>query len=173
LFGGGSGNGEDSKSSQATVPAASAIAASDQAKNYCAGNSQDKLLLVSISQRHMWACEQHKTVHDAPVITGMSAYAATVTPTGTYHIYGKQKDTILTGSDDAGSWRDPVSYWMPFLDNQHGTYGFHDATWRPDNEFGNVSPTASNASHGCVELPLSDAAWIYAWAPTGTTVTVQ
>jgi lipoprotein-anchoring transpeptidase ErfK/SrfK len=62
---------------------------------------------------------------------------------------------------------------MPFLNNQHGTYGFHDATWRPDNEFGTVSPDSSEASHGCVELPLATSAWLYAWAPVGTTVTIQ
>lgn len=49
-------------------------------------------------------------------------------PICSYHVYGKQKDTVLTGSDASGSWNDPVSYWMPFLNNQYGTYGFHDAT---------------------------------------------
>ncbi|MGH7194071.1 MAG: L,D-transpeptidase family protein, partial [Candidatus Saccharimonadales bacterium] len=53
------------------------------------------------------------------------------------------------------------------------TYGFHDATWRPNSEFGKVSPDSSNASHGCVELPLSTAAWLYGWAGIGTTVRIE
>jgi lipoprotein-anchoring transpeptidase ErfK/SrfK len=156
-----------------TAPAAAAVATAAKPADRCAGNSRAKLALVSISQRHMWGCEQGKTVYDAPVITGMSAHASTVTPAGTYQIYGKQRDTVLTGSDETGSWNDPVSYWMPFLDNQYGTYGFHDATWRPGSEFGNVSPDSSDASHGCVELPLEAAAWLNGWAGIGTTVKIE
>lgn len=157
----------------APAPAAAVVAAPVKTANNCAGNDLDKLVLVSISQRHMWACEHAKAVYDSPVITGMSAYAATVTPAGTYHIYGKQKDTVLTGSDVTGSWNDPVSYWLPFLDNQYGTYGFHDATWRDSNAFGNISPESSDASHGCVELPLAASAWLYSWSAVGTAVTIK
>lgn len=157
----------------APAPAAAVVAAPAKAADECAGNTLGKLVLVSISQRHMWACEEHKTVYDSPVITGMSAYAATVTPVGTYHIYGKQTHTTLTGSDVTGSWNDPVSYWMPFLSNQYGTYGFHDATWRSPDAFGKTSPESSDASHGCVELPLDSSKWLYGWAAVGTTVTIK
>ncbi len=68
---------------------------------------------------------------------------------------------------------DPVHYWMPFLQNKHGIYGFHDATWRSNNDFGNIDPNSKKASHGCVELPLNASSWIYNWAPVGTTVTIK
>jgi lipoprotein-anchoring transpeptidase ErfK/SrfK len=103
----------------------------------------------------------------------MENLAADLTPTGTYHIQSKQTDLYLNGSDDTGSWHDHVYYWMPFLNNQYGTYGFHDATWRSDGDFGNIDPYSSNASHGCVELPLATAKWIYGWAPIGTQLTIQ
>jgi lipoprotein-anchoring transpeptidase ErfK/SrfK len=103
----------------------------------------------------------------------MEFLPADLTPRGTYHIYAKQTDTTLTGSDSTGSWNDPVKYWMPFLDNEHGTYGFHDATWRDNNEFGNVDPNSKDASHGCIELPLGASQWLYEWSPVGTTVTVK
>jgi L,D-transpeptidase-like protein len=170
-----SGSQSNTQRSSSTAPssAAAVVAAPSKTANECAGNGLAKLALVSISRRHMWACEGAKTIYDSPVITGMSAYAATVTPVGTYHIYGKQTDTTLTGSDVTGSWNDPVSYWMPFLQNQYGIYGFHDATWRPNDAFGQVSPDSSDASHGCVELPLATSAWLYSWAPVGTTVTIR
>lgn len=153
--------------------AAAVVAAPITSRDACDGNNLDKLILVSINQRHLWACNGSKSAYDTPVITGMSAYASTVTPAGTYHIYGKQTDTTLTGSDQTGSWNDPVSYWMPFLDNQYGTYGFHDATWRNSSEFGNVSADSSKASHGCVELPLGASKWLYNWSAVGTTVTIK
>ncbi len=162
-----------SQKTAAPAPAAAVVTAPVKAANNCADNTLDKLVLVSVSQRHLWGCEQGKTVYDSPVITGITTHDSTLTPPGTYSIYGKQKDTRLTGSDVVGSWDYPVSYWMPFLSNQYGIYGFHDATWRPDSEFGNVSPDSSNASHGCVELPLASMAWLYNWAPTGTTVTIK
>lgn len=141
--------------------------------NPCVGGSLDKYIVVSISHRHLWACQVHQLVYDTPVITGMSQYASTVTPTGTFHIAAKQTNTTLTGSDEAGSWNDPVHYWMPWLTNQYGEYGFHDATWRPGNPFGKIDPSSSDASHGCVELPLAAAAWIFNWAPVGTTVAIE
>lgn len=169
--------GDSPKKSTAGQPqsqkAAPAAVAPAQPKDKCAGNTLSRLVLVSVSQRHMWACEKSKAVHDSPVITGMIAHESTLTPPGTYHIYGKQTDTRLTGADETGTWDRPVDYWMPFLDNQHGTYGFHDATWRPNDEFGKVDPASGEASHGCVELPLASMKWLYQWALVGTIVTVE
>lgn len=157
---------EPTKASQAAIVA--------PPTNHCAGNGYDKFIKISISKRRMWACEKYKKVYEAPVITGIEKFDSTRTPVGTYKIYAKQTDTVLTGSDEVGSWRRPVDYWMPFLDNQYGTYGFHDATWRKDAEFGKVDPYNSNdASHGCVELPHAAQAWLYEWAPVGTTLSVE
>lgn len=149
-----------------------ALAVADGPKQ-CAGNSLDKLVIVSVGERHMWVCVRHKVVYDSPVVTGQEAYAATLTPRGTYRITSKQTETKLTGADAAGSWNVHVHYWMPFLHNKHGIYGFHDATWRPANAFGNISPHSKQASHGCVELPLNASNWLYNWASVGTTVTIK
>lgn len=143
-------------------------------ENNCAGNTIDKLVLVSISKRHAWACEKDKQVNDSAVITGMESIESTKTPVGTFKIYGKVKDTVLSGTDPTtGQWREPVSYWMPYHDNQYGTYGFHDAPWRQSSEFGNIDPNSMNGSHGCVQLPANMAKWVYEWAEIGTTVTVK
>lgn len=143
------------------------------APNPCANNTLDELVLVSVSARHLWACNQTTMVYNSPVVTGDEENADTITPIGTYHIHGKERNVTLTGSDSNGSWNDPVSYWMPFLYNQYGAYGLHDATWRSPSDFGNIAPDSSNASHGCVELPLATAAWLYNWTVVGTTVTIE
>jgi lipoprotein-anchoring transpeptidase ErfK/SrfK len=141
--------------------------------NACASNTLDQRVIVSITERHLWACDQTSVVYDSPVVTGISYLAADVTPTGNYHVYAKETDKHLIGSDSTGSWDDYVYYWMPFLTNQYGVYGFHDATWRPANAFGNIDPDSSNASHGCVELPLATAKWLFNWVNVGTTVTIN
>lgn len=140
--------------------------------NYCKSNKLSQLIVVSISKRHLWVCNKMTQIYGSPVVTGMENLPADLTPTGTYKIYAKETNLTLTGSDSTGSWNDPVNYWMPFFDNQYGTYGFHDATWRPDSAFGSISPYSNQASHGCVELPLSSAKWLYNWSNVGTTVTV-
>lgn len=154
-----------------TTPAAAAVTPAPV--NNCAGNTLNELILVSISQRHLWACDQSTQVYDSPVVTGISYLAADLTPTGTYHIYAKETDQHLIGQDSTGSWDDFVYYWMPFLRNQYGIYGLHDATWRSPSDFGNISPDSPDASHGCVELPLATAKWLYDWSYIGTTVTIE
>ena len=145
----------------------------DSTVNYCQSNSLPKDILVSISKRHMWACAGSKTVYDSAEVTGYQNDPTDMTPTGTYKNFTKEAGVTLKGSDNTGSWSDPVSYWMPFLENQYGTYGFHDATWRANTDFGSISPDSKSASHGCVEMPLAASKWLYNWAQTGTQVTVS
>lgn len=164
-----------SQNSSTTKMASPAVA---PARNYCAGNALSQLILVSISKQHLWACNGSTTAYDSPVVTGMEQYPADLTPPGTYHIYAKQTNLSLKGCDSTGCWNDPVSYWMAWLDNQYGQYGFHDATWRKPSQFGNVNIYAPETapvvgSHGCVELPLATAKWLYNWSVVGTTVTVE
>ncbi len=150
----------------------------------CSGSSGQKII-VSISKQHMWACQDASMAYDNPVVTGMQQYPSELTPIGTYKIYGKLTDQTLAGSDFTGHWSDYVYYWMPFLTNKYGTYGFHDLTasangtaGRQESDFGKVDinapyTAAQHGSHGCVEMPLTAAKWLYNWAPVGTSVTVQ
>ncbi len=139
----------------------------------CSGNTISQVLITSISQRHLWACDGSTMVYQSAVVTGDMNVVADVTPVGTFHIYAKFTDQHLTGSDSRGSWDDFVNYWMPFLSNQYGVFGLHDATWRAPTDFGNISPYSDDASHGCIELPLATAAWVYNWSSIGTTVVVE
>ncbi len=128
----------------------------------CSANTKSQLILVNITQQHLWACQGPDQVYDSAVTTG--AYATgDITPTGTWHIYAKERDTHLIGP----TWNDFVNYWMPF----YSDYGFHDATWQTFPFGGPEYPT--QGSHGCVHLPLAAMAWLYNWSSIGTTVTVS
>ena len=141
--------------------------------NECANNTAAKDIVVSLSQEHIWACQYSVAVFNSPVVTGYTGNPADVTPTGTYYIYTKETNVHLKGTDGVTTWDDPVSYWMPFLFNKYGAYGFHDATWRTPNQFGHISTASPNASHGCVECPLATAKWLYNWAPVGTQININ
>ncbi|HEY5152676.1 MAG TPA: L,D-transpeptidase family protein, partial [Candidatus Saccharimonadales bacterium] len=127
----------------------------------CSNNTGSQLVVVSIGQQHMWACDGYNQVYDTAITSG--AYlAGTPTPTGTWHIYAKQTNVVLRGP----TWSDPVSYWLPF----YSDYGFHDSSWQT---FPYGDPAyAADGSHGCVHLPLAAMAWLYGWAHIGTTVTI-
>ncbi len=128
----------------------------------CANNALSQVVVVSISQQHMWACEGYNQVYDTAITSG--AYlAGTPTPTGTWHIYAKQRNLVLRGP----TWNDPVSYWLPFYTD----YGFHDASWQTF-PFGDPA-YADQGSHGCVHLPTPAMAWLYGWSHVGTAVTIS
>jgi len=129
----------------------------------CSSNTDSQLLLVNLGQQHMWACSHNQQVYDTAITSGAYQIDGDATPTGTWHIYSKETNRYLVGP----GYRDYVQYWMPFYTD----YGFHDASWQT---FPFGSPDyASQGSHGCVHLPTPAAAWVYNWAPIGTTVTIQ
>ncbi len=136
----------------------------------CAGTPAGiKHIYVSIGQQHLWACTGDALLTEASVTTGASALTNVndATPLGTSRITGKVRNTVLAGHDVNGSWRDPVTYWMPFL----GGDGFHDAPWQT---FPLGSPLyKTQGSHGCVHVPLTVLAQLFDWAPVGTLVTVR
>lgn len=153
-------------------PAPTAVITTTQTTG-CSGNSISKVIITSISQRQSWACEGSHVAYQTAVITGDMNVVADATPVGTFYIYAKSTNLYLNGSDSRGAWHDYVNYWMPFLSNKYGVFGFHDATWRASSDFGNVSPYSDNSSHGCIELPLAASQWLYNWSNVGTRVIIE
>lgn len=82
----------------------------------------------------------------------------TPTPSGTYYIQSKYRSTSMRG---AGYNVPDVPYAMFYS----GNYALHGAYWH--NSFG------TPVSHGCVNLGVNQARWLYKWAPIGTRVVVR
>ena len=81
-------------------------------------------------------------------------------------MYYKEKDRILRGKklpDGTYEYESPVSYWMPF----NGGIGLHDASWR--GKFGGQI-YRTNGSHGCINMPVREAAIVYEHAYAGIPV---
>ncbi|HEX5447595.1 MAG TPA: L,D-transpeptidase [Candidatus Saccharimonadales bacterium] len=155
-----------------TSPTTKTAKTAPPVENQCASNTSGKKVIVDISQQHMWACQDAEAVYNNAVITGMEQYDDS-TPLGTYHIFSRLTDQTLKGCDATGCWNDPVSYWLPYQQASGGTVGFHDANWRKPTDFGHITPSSNKGSHGCVEMPLSAAKWLFGWATVGTTVVVK
>lgn len=155
----------------ATTPVAKPVAVpATPSASACAGTPAGiKHIYVSIGEQHLWACTGPALLTESAVTTGASALTNVhdATPTGDYRITSKARNTVLAGHDVNGSWRDPVTYWMPF----DGGDGFHDSPWQT---FPLGSPLyTTQGSHGCIHVALDALATIFGWAPVGTLVTIR
>ena len=120
-----------------------------------------KVIDVDISRQQLVAFEDGQVVFTAPVATGKDGFN---TPTGTYSVYAKLRSQTMRGSLGGETWVVPN---VPHVMYINGSVALHGTYWH--NMFG----TGVRMSHGCVNLPLDAAAWLYNWAPMGTTVVVH
>lgn len=133
-------------------------------------------ITISLSKQSLSAYLNGRQVYASPVTTGMPGLE---TPTGTWHVYRK-----LTNIQFISPWAKGSPYYyapehVNYALDYSGMLFMHDATWRsafgPGTQYPHKDPKFGNmtGSHGCINLPLNAAAWLYNWAPLGTTVTVQ
>lgn len=138
-------------------------------------SAQGHLILVSLSKQRLYAYLNGHQVYTSLVTTGMISLQ---TPTGTWHVYRKVSNVTFISPWGPGS----PYYYAPehvnYVLEYDGLIYLHDATWRsvfgPGTQYPHNDPKfgLENGSHGCVNLPLNAAAWLYNWAPIGTTVQV-
>jgi lipoprotein-anchoring transpeptidase ErfK/SrfK len=107
------------------------------------------------------AYENDLAVWHAPVATGRDGFN---TPTGDFAIYYRVPMQDMTGSIGGESWYVPHIPWVQYI---VGGVAFHGTYWH------NAHGTGTRMSHGCVNLRIDDAEWLYGWADIGTTVTIH
>jgi len=110
---------------------------------------------VNLSTQQLTAYEGNTPVRSTPVSTGLPG---TPTPTGQFRIYVKYSSAPMSGP---GYYLPGVPYVMYF----YRGYGLHGTYWH--SNFGHPM------SHGCVNLPTSEAQWLYLWASVGTLVNIH
>lgn len=141
-------------------------------------SGQGKSVVINLSQERLYAYENGRQVYTTLVTTGRPELP---TPTGTFHVFVKLHPTTFYSPYPVGS---PYYYAPTYinyaLEFQYGGYFMHDSWWR--NNYGpgtqyphhdsSGNPSANYGSHGCVNMPVPAAAWLYNWAPIGTTVKI-
>lgn len=120
----------------------------------------DKWIAVDLSSKVLYAYEKTQLVRTFLISAG-----APETPTveGTFAINSK-----LVSQDMAGPNADGSRFFqpdVPYVNYFYADYAIHGVYWRPDSYLGSI-----NASHGCVGMNVSESAWLFNWAPIGTTV---
>ena len=118
-----------------------------------------KAIVVSISHQMLWAYKGGEVVLSSYVSTGRAGFD---TPFGSYAVLTKLPSQTMEGVIGGEYYNVPdVPSVLYFTDSGHALHGTY---WH--NNFG------MPMSHGCVNLPLDVAAWLYDWAPLGTRVLI-
>lgn len=120
----------------------------------------EKWIEVNLSTQYLIAWQGDTSVAETYVSTGRPGFD---TPTGTFFINTKLESETMEGVIGGEYYNVPDVPWVMYFTNVghalHGTY------WH--NNFG------TPMSHGCVNLPMDFAAWLYQWAPIGTRVEIH
>lgn len=122
-------------------------------------NTTDKLITVDLYKQTLFVWEGGKMINQSKVSAGLPK---TPTVKGSFKIRYKIPSTTMKGESKAyGKY---LYKNVPGVMYFYQSYAIHGAYWH--NRFG------TPASHGCVNVPLAFAAWLYEWAPVGTRVEV-
>ncbi len=111
-----------------------------------------KEIIVDISMQKAFAFEDGKLLKTFIVATGLSAFPTVIGP---YQVQSKYEDAPMSGP---GYYLPHVPWIMYF----HKGYALHGAPW--NNNLG------TPGSHGCVNMSVEDAHWLFDWTPLGTKV---
>ncbi len=122
---------------------------------YPSTGNGERWIDVSLSDQMVYAYEGDIIVNAFLVSTGTWQHP---TVTGEYYIYVKYLYTDMAGP---GYYLPDVPYTMYFYDG----YGLHGTYWH--SNFG------TPMSHGCINLSIPDAEWLYYWADVGTLVNIH
>lgn len=113
---------------------------------------------VNLSTQHAYLFENNEVVKSWAVSTGLPG---TLTPAGNFKVFAHTAMQDMGCYPGAPYCTEDVPWITWFTTN----IGFHGTYWH--NNFGN------RMSHGCVNLPIDLAKYVYDWSPVGLEVAVH
>lgn len=124
---------------------------------------------VDMSAQHMWYVQNGQVVLETDVVTG-EPIPSKITPEGVYSLMWKQPNSVLVGEIDPDTgepaYKTKVKYWMQVTSSG---VGFHDAIWQAAFG-GTLYQIPGTGSHGCINMPLDQAAALFNMIEPGTPV---
>jgi uncharacterized protein YraI len=115
---------------------------------------------VNLSTQYMRVYRGNTVIRQFYVSTGRPGFN---TPTGTFYINRKIRSQTMSGVLGGESYHVPNVPWVMYFTNRG--HAIHGAYWH--NNFGRVM------SHGCVNLPVGTASWLYSVASSGTRMRIH
>jgi len=117
--------------------------------------SNQRWIEINRTTQRLIAWKGHKPVYAVLVSTGK---ATTPTPTGVFAIQSRHRYARMQGADyDVPD--------VPYTQYYDGNYAIHGAYWH--RRFG------TPVSHGCVNVAVNHARWLFDWTTINTPVVVR
>lgn len=117
-------------------------------------------IVVDLSAQTATAYENGAVVNSWKISSGK---AATPTDVGNFTVYAHVRSQTMKSREPDGSITETPN--VPWVTYFNGDEGFHGTYWH--NAFG------TPRSHGCVNMPIDVARYVYEWSPVGMEVSVQ
>jgi lipoprotein-anchoring transpeptidase ErfK/SrfK len=117
--------------------------------------SNQRWIQINLSKQRLTAWEGATPMYAIAISTGKKS---TPTRTGTFKIQSKYRKIRMRGDN----YDVPNVPYAMFYD---GSYGIHGADWH--RNFG------TPVSHGCINVAVNHAKWLFNWATVGTSVVIQ
>lgn len=119
----------------------------------------EKWLEVNLGNNTVSGYQGRDRVHGpVPIVPGKPGHE---TVTGLFHVYLQYEKQDMGCTPEWPYCAKDVP-WVTYF---HGSYAFHGAPWQ--DSFGWSGP---NGSHGCVNMPVEEAKWVYEFVENGTPV---
>lgn len=119
----------------------------------------ERWVMINITLQYLWAYQGDQVLWQGYISSGTAKFA---TPTGSYHVLSKLESQTMEGVLGGEYYNVPdVPDVMYFTDLGHALHGTY---WH--NNFG------TPMSHGCINLPMDVAEWMYKWSPMGMRVEI-
>ncbi|WP_374759098.1 L,D-transpeptidase family protein [Microbacterium phyllosphaerae] len=115
---------------------------------------------VNLSRQTATLYENGAVVRSWAISSGKSA---TPTDAGNFKVYAHVREQTMKSREPDGSITETPN--VPWVTYFNGDEGFHGTYWH--NDFG------TPRSHGCVNMPIDVARYVYEWSPVGLEVSVH
>ncbi|HEY9890519.1 MAG TPA: L,D-transpeptidase [Candidatus Sericytochromatia bacterium] len=137
------------------APAVTAPASEIAQKIAALKRQQTRWIQIDLKKQRLIAWDGKNPVHAVVISTGKDA---TPTLSGVFKIQSKHEKARMRGDN----YDIPD---VPYVMFYEGNYGIHGAYWH--RSFG------TPVSHGCVNVAVDHARWLFNWATVGTPVVVS
>ncbi|MYC96982.1 MAG: L,D-transpeptidase [Caldilineaceae bacterium SB0661_bin_32] len=111
----------------------------------------EKWIEVSLSDQMLYAWDGDQLVNEFLISSGVQTYP---TITGVFRMWARTPSQTMSGGDRASGtyYNLPNVQWVQYF---YGEFALHGTYWH--NNFG------TPMSHGCVNLTIEDAEWLFNW----------
>ena len=128
---------------------------------YCKPLTGERWIDVNLSSQVLTAYQGNVWISSSYISSGKDGFE---TPTGTFSINSRYRYKDMAGCEGGECWYVPAVQYAQYF--TYVGHAIHAATWH--NDFGTI-----RHSHGCINLPLGYAAWLWDWSTYGTRVNIH